>query len=307
MLTDKDFFLQSIISNFYYLWTLREYVGRIEVSLPSIYESYIKNSQELAKRAEILDKKVAEFAYNGLPKKIVESEIIVTPYTKELELLTEKLFGLDIDTSITDKVFNVKISNVNPTEEQINEMKKINLEGKKIANDFIEFANNLYTKVENQEVFTFFYNTINLYLIEEAKTYISSLDRLEEKATLNPSYIIDYQYASTLRMQAIATFIRGEIDPYYKNIFDDANNFVLEYRNMLVEYENMIMTPKNQNNMTINSLELVKRFKKFVEDCIKKLLKKEIYFISPPTTKDNMLTAINFFIFNLQEVINYNN
>ena len=65
----------------------------------------------------------------------------------------------------------------------------------------------------------------------------------------------------------------------------------------------MIMTPTNQRNMTINSLELAERLKKFVEKCIEKLLKKEIYFISAPITKDNELTAINYFIFNLKEVV----
>ena len=103
MLTEKEFFRQSVISNLYYLWTLREYVGRIEISLPSKYDSYINKSKDIQKRAEELDKKVAEYAYLGLPKKIVESEIIITPYTLDLELLTEKLFGINIDTSIYEK------------------------------------------------------------------------------------------------------------------------------------------------------------------------------------------------------------
>ena len=307
MLTDNEFFFQSIVSNLYYLWTLRGYVARIEISLPSKYDSYIKKSQEIAKKAEILDKKVAEYAYLGLDKKIIDSEIIITPYTIDLELLTNKLFDINIDTTITDKINQVQVGNINPTKEQVQDMELINNEAKKIANEFIEFATDLYNKVNNQEVFTFFYNTINLYLIEIAKTYQESLERLKEKATINPSYVIDYQYESTLRMQAIATFIRGEIDPIYKDIFDKANDFVIEYRNIISEYENMTMTPNNQKNMTINSLELVKRLKLFVEECIKKLLKKEIYFISPPTTKDNMLTAINFFIFNLEELIKNNN
>jgi hypothetical protein len=104
-------------------------------------------------------------------------------------------------------------------------------------------------------------------------------------------------------MQAIATYIRGEIDPIHKDVFDEANNFVIEYRNMLDEYENMILTPENQRNMTLNSLELAERLKAFVERCIERLLKKEIYFISAPITKDNELTAINFFIFGLKEVV----
>ena len=301
MLTDKNFFLQSLVSNLYYLWTLREFSARIEVSFPPIYKEYIDRSNELAKRAEINNKRAAKYANNSLPETVVNSEIIITPYTLQLELLTEKLFGIDIDTSITELEKSIKPGNMNPTKEQVNDMQEINEESKKIANDFIDFANELHSKMENQEIFAFYYNSLNLYVVEEATLFKTSLERLTERATVNPSYIIDYEYYSTMEMQAIATFIRGEIDPMFKDIFDEANNFVIEYRNILDEYDKMILTPENQKNMTINSLEIAERFKKFVENCIKRLLNKEIYFISPPITKDNALTTINFFIFNLKE------
>ena len=301
MLTDKEYFFQSLVSNLYYLWTLREYSARIEVSFPSIYKEYVVRSNQLSKRAEVLSKRASKYVNNSLPDSVIKSEIIITPYTLELELLTEKLFGIDIDTTITELEKSIKPGDMNPSNEEIIEMEKINEEGKDLANEFIKFAEELHSKMENQEIFAFYYNTINLYLIEEAKLYKTSLERLKERATINPSYVIDYQYYSTLLMQAIATFIRGEIDPMYKDIFDKANNFVIEYRNLLDEYDNMVMTPDNQKNMTLNSLEIAERFKKFVEDCIEKLLKKEIYFISAPITKDNSLTTINFFIFNLKE------
>ena len=303
MLTDQEFFLQSLISNLYYLWELREFSARIEVSFPTIYKEYIERSNELAKKAEINSKKAAKYANNSLPESVINSEIIITPYTLQLELLTEKLFGIDIDTSITELEKSIRPGNINPTKEQVKEMEEINEESRKIANDFIEFAKELHQKIENQEIFAFYYNSINLYLIEEANLFKTSLERLKEKATINPSYVINYEYYSTLVMQAIATFIRGEIDPIHKDIFDEANSFVIEYRNILSEYENMIMSPENQKNMSLNSLELAERLKRLLEKCIQKLLKKEIYFISAPITKDNALATINFFIFNLKEGI----
>ena len=303
MSTDKEFFLQSLVGNLYYLRTLREYAARIGLSLPSIYQEYFNKGKVLALRAEKLDKQLEKYKNKSLPKYVIESGIIVTPYTLELEKLTEKLFGINIDTTVTEEELNLIPGDLNPTEEQVNDMKNINEEAYTLVNDYIDFANEIHDKIENQEIFAFYYNTINLYLIEEAKLYISSLERLKEKATVNPSYVIDNQYFGTLGMQAIATFIRGEIDPINKDIFDEANNFVIEYRNILREYEDMIMTPENQKNMTINSLEIAKRLKTFVEKCIQKLLKKEIYFISPPITKDNELTAVNFFIFGLNQVL----
>ena len=177
MLTNKEFFLQSLISNLYYLWTLREFSARIEVSFPKIYQSYINRSNELAKRAETISKKIAKYANNSLPESVINSEIILTPYTLELELLTEKLFGIDIDTSITEIEKSIRPGNMEPTQEQVNEMENINEESKVLANDFILFATELHEKIENQEIFTFYYNSLNLFVVEEAKLFLTSLER----------------------------------------------------------------------------------------------------------------------------------
>ena len=303
MLTEKEYFLQSLVTNLYYIRTLRGYVARIGLSLPSIYQEYFNRGREIAKRAEDINKRLEPYQNNSLPKDVIESGIIVTPYTLQLELLTERLFKIDVDTAITEKQLNLIPGDITPTEQQVTDMEKINNDAYTLANDFIKFAKEMHSIIENQDIFAFYYNTINLYIMEDANLYISSLERLRERATVNPSYVIDNQYFGTLSMQTIATLIRGEIDPIHKDVFDEANNFVIEYQNILTKYENMVITPENQKNMTLDSLEVAERFKRFVEQCIERLLSKEISFISPPLTKDNELTSVNFFIFNLKQVV----
>ena len=170
-------------------------------------------------------------------------------------------------------------------------------------NEFINFSSELSNNVNNQNVFCFYYNSLNTNTVYEMNVYISILERLINKDNLDPLYVIDYEYGFNKLMAGIATYIRGECDPIYVDVVNQANNFVNEYNNLVLEYENIILSPENQKNMTDNSIELSKRFKLFVEDCLNKLLKKELYFSSPPITKDNALTDINFFIYNLEENI----
>ena len=110
-----------------------------------------------------------------------------------------------------------------------------------------------------------------------------------------------YEYGFNKLMASIATYIRGECDPIYPDVVDKANDFYNEYTNLIDEYDNLVLSPDNQKNMTNNSIELAKRFKIFVESIINKLLNKELYFTTPPITKDNALTDINYFIYNLEE------
>ena len=54
MLTDQEFVRESLITNLYYLRTLREYCARIEVSFPNKFQEYKTRSKELAKRCETI-------------------------------------------------------------------------------------------------------------------------------------------------------------------------------------------------------------------------------------------------------------
>ena len=301
MLNDNTFVEESLITNLYYLRTLREYCARIEVSLPKKYQEYINTSRNLAKRCEQLGAELLAISNNRIPEKALTSGIFITKYTLECELLTEKLFDIDINTNLSEIEQNLKPGKIEASEEIVKQIENINQRIIELAKEFIEFGTNLYEKTKDQEVFTFYYNSLNTYLTEEIRVYILELERLNQRLTTDPSFITDFEYYRNAFLYGISTFIRGEIDPVYTEIWNEANDFTKEYKNIVLEYKNMALTPENQKNMTLNSLELARRFKAFLEKIIEKLLKKEIYFISAPITKDNALTAVNYFIYNLEK------
>ena len=303
MLSDSKFIENSLISNLYYLRTLREFCTRVQLSLPSNYKEYIDIAGKLAKQCEELGSRIMKYANGNIPSVALNSDIFVTPYTLKLEELTNKLFAYDINTDITKQELALEPGIPKPNPELIQALEEINQEALNIANEFINFSSELSNNVSNQNAFCFYYNSLNTNTVYEMNVYISILERLINKDNLDPLYVIDYEYGFNKLMAGIATYIRGECDPIYVDVINQANNFVNEYNNLVLEYENIILSPENQKNMTDNSIELSKRFKLFVEDCLNKLLKKELYFSSPPITKDNALTDINFFIYNLEENI----
>ena len=303
MLSDSKFIENSLISNLYYLRTLREFCARVQLSLPSTYKEYIDTAGKLAKQCEELGREIMKYANGNIPSVALNSDIFVTPYTLRLEELTNKLFAYDINTDITKQELALEAGIPKPNPEIVKALEEINQEALNIANEFINFSSELSNNVSNQNAFCFYYNSLNTNTVYEMNVYISILERLINKDNLDPLYVIDYEYGFNKLMAGIATYIRGECDPIYIDVVNQANNFVNEYNNLVLEYENIILSPENQKNMTDNSIELSKRFKLFLEDCLQRLLKKELYFSSPPITKDNALTDINFFIYNLEENI----
>ena len=59
---------------------------------------------------------------------------------------------------------------------------------------------------------------------------------------------------------------------------------------------------KNKNDLSLyNETEkLVSNYKNFLSSIIDKLLRSELYFITPPVTLDNFLTNINVYLFILK-------
>lgn len=302
MLNDNEFFQESIITNLYYLRTLREYTTRIELSLPIKYKEYIDKSKELAKRCENIGEELIKISNNRISENIITNGIFITKYTLACELLTKKLFDIDINTNLSELEENLTPGNLDIDTSIVNRITDINTNIINLANDFINLASDLSNKISNQDAFAFYYNSLNNYLIEEIRVYISELERLNQRLKFDPSFVNEFEYYRNTFLYAISTFIRGEIDPIYENVLNEVNNFTIEYSNLIKEYETMELTPINQSNMTKNSLELAKRFKTFLENCLELLLKKELYFISAPITKDNALTAVNYFIYNLEKL-----
>ena len=304
MLSDSKFIESTLISNLYYLRTLREFCARVELSLPPYYEEYIKKSSNLAKQCENLGSEITNnYANYNIPSVALNSDIFVTSYTLKLEELTNKLFNYNMNTSITKNELNLKPGIPTPTKALIEGLEKVNDEALEIANEFISFSEELSTNINNQDCFCFYYNSLNSNTVYEMNVYTLVLERLINRNNLDPIYVVDYEYGFNKLMSSIATYIRGECNPIYTDTVKEANDFYLEYSNLINEYETIAITPENQGNMTNNSIELAKRFKTFIEICIEKLIKKEIYFTTPPITKDNALTDVNYFIYNLEQNI----
>ena len=303
MLNNNQFITESLITNLYYLRTLREYCARIQVSFQQKAEEYIKRSEKLAKRCEEIGNRLVKLSNGNIPNDVLNSGIITTKYTLPAEELTEKLFDININTEITEKELNIEPGMASDDSELATTLENINTEIIELAREFVEFATLVQDKVKNQDIFTFYYNSLNSFMIEEIRIYIFTLERLNQKLSFDPSFILDDEFWRNSFLYGVATFIRGEIDPIYQDVFNEANQFALEYQKIIKEYEEIEVTPENQQKMTIKSLELANRFKVFIENLLDKLLKKELYFISAPITKDNALTAVNYFIYNLEKTI----
>lgn len=303
MLSEVNFVQESIAINLYYLRTLREFCLNIQTSLVPFEKGYISKAESIALSCERLGNDITSFASGMVSKEALDYQIYVTQYTLECEKLTEKLFNIDIDTGITEKELQLKSGEPKTvSKEMVDSMKRINAEAFSLADEFSKLCTEIVDKMEINELFSYSYIALTRFMIYETELFKSGLERLIQQFQIDPSSAANYEFYFNNSMRSIAIFIEKLVDPINEDIFDKAKWFENSFNEAEEAYKTTPLTPDNQKVLTEKETLLVKEFHNFMEECIKKLLAREVYFIIEPIFWDNMYTQINFF----QYILNYN-
>ena len=304
MLSDSSFVLQTLNSNLYFLRTIREFSTNIQLSFLSNNSEYIETARDFSERCEELIGTLMKYANGRVSKEALDNHIFVTQYTLDTELLTERLFGIDIDTTITEQQLNLipGVDN-NPSRDMINDLTEVNRTSLVLVTNFISFCQNIVSRMSRNDLFSYSYISLIDAMLTEANLYKLNLERIIARDTVNPTFIVDYQYLFNILLQKYSAFIRGLVDPKNAEIIVRAISFSNEFSFLASEYKNAIASPEVEAELNNRSLATVDRFKMFLSNIIQDLLDAQAYFIVEPIFLDNILTSSNYFAYTLTTLI----
>lgn len=301
MISDNLLVQQSLINNLYYLRTLGEFSINIELSFFENNKDNINIARDFRKNFEELSRRTIDLAQNRLNQNLLNSGIILTPYTLDSEILTEKLFGIDIDTTLTEQELALVASNNEEiTSEIVDMITELNNEIYVVTQNFIDFVNYILDGMLKNEIFSYSYPLFYQYVILEANLYLEDLGRLINKSGVDPIYIVGFQYYYSQVLKWQAQFISGYCDPEQVSIINQARAFETEFEELMQEYNNQKITPDKILIFNEKALDVTERFRFFITSIIKRVLNAEIYFIVEPIFLDNLLTETNYFIYLLK-------
>lgn len=305
MINDTLFVQQSLTDNLFYLRTIRDFTVNIELSLPVKYQSYIDTARDFRKRCDEYLEKVLELSNNTLLTSFWDTGIFITPYTLSTELLTEKLFGIDLNTVLTEEEekLNTVQNAPTPTEDQLIVIEQLNNDAIILATNFFDYVSSILNDMLTQEVFSYSYPLFYNFMLREIGLYINDLKRINEKTSIDPIFVLGYESRYSLSMKNIAQFISGLADPSQEAIIQKAREFEQRFSEILDEYNKSNLDPTFQNELSQMTLATVQEFQDFLETIIKRILNKELYFIVEPLFWDNLFTFILYFNYLLQGVI----
>lgn len=301
MISDNLLIQQSLINNLFYLRTLREFSLNIALSFFQNNQKYIDTAMDFGKKFEDLGERTITLAQNRLNPELLNIGIFVTPYTLDCELLTESLFGVNINTSLTEKELNLSVSDNTKLDSNIvDSITILNKDIYVVVENFIDFMNTILNEMNNNITFSSSYPLFYKYALLEANLYLRDLDRLINKSGVDPVFIAGFQFYYLQVMKWQAQFIAGYSDPEQESIIRQARDFENEFILLMEKYDNSQISPEKILIFNENAIEIVERFKYFIATIIQGILNSELYFIVEPIFFDNLLTETNYFIYLLK-------
>ncbi len=298
MLSDDLYGQQSLINHLFYLRTIREFCVNIELSFYSNNKDYIEVANGFKARCEELGTIAIGLADNKIPTRVFESGSFVSNYTLDTELLTEKLFNINLNTDLTIKEMNLnttdKLSSF--TNEELKQIDELNNNSINLAQNFIDFCGDILTELRKSNLFSYSYPLFYNYMIEEATLYMNDLKRIQNKTNADPTFVTSYEYWYSNSMMQACKFIIGLSDPAQETLILNADNYRKIFSKQMDAYKD-VSSPEKEKVLNDETIEHMKSFISFLSKLIERILNSELYFIVQPLFFDNLLTEANYFLY----------
>ena len=300
MLTEEEFYKESIDANLYYLRTLRDFCINIELSFygDNLYKG---RAALLARESQDLGREIVTLTNGKVPSKGLNYQIFYTEYTLPIERLTEKLFNLNLSTNITEMQLKLTPTDTfEVNDELITALTSFNDRATSIASEFINLAREIRDEMTSNNLFSYSYPTMYNFMIITIELYIGELNRLKERIRKDPIIALDTEYGYNITAYEITSFLRGLIDPNATSYIEVLNNILNEiYPGLLEDYNSLPLSPENQQNLTERSIAVIRRIRLLISNMLRDLLDAKLYFIIEPLAIDNFYRNINYFLYAL--------
>jgi hypothetical protein len=298
MLSSSDFVRQSLEIHLFFARIMKEHSFFLEVGFTPRDTNFTQRADMFRKEFDRFLAEVVSLSNGVVSPRVLQSGEVVTPYTQKAEMATVYFTGVQIPTEITQAETGLVgggLMTVSPMLEQ--RVFMLNQRAIWMTSALIQFKDTILSNVLSCKMFTVNYPLLIVHIAREARLYLATLQRLQNKEKINiEKESRDLEFFWNRQMAEHAKFIRGLLDPTENDLINTANDFGNEFDQLTVEAKTAMDMTIPLAQVTGESLKATQELRDFKEQGTQGILSCKLKSIIIPLLGDHVLREANHYL-----------
>lgn len=303
MLSREEYIRLSLELNLFFGRIAKEHSIFIESSFTSKNSKLAQEADDFKIQFERLLAETISLANGVVSPDIVISRELVTPYTLNAERVSQFYTGIPINISLTQAESSLQgNADMMPVPMLEQRVFMLNQKAINLTTALAQFKSRILNDVLACKLFTTNYPLLLDHILREAKFYLRTLSRLQNREDIATAKdLIEQEVFWNRIMAEHSKFIRGLLDPTENDLINTANKYGREFDELTREAIKATEQTNLLPEVTIDSLNATKGLRDFKATGTKGLIECKIKAIAYPLLGDHVLREANHYIRILQK------
>lgn len=298
MLSSMEFIKQSLGLHLFFVRIMKEHSFFLEAGFTPKDTNFTQQADAFRKEFDGLLGEVISLSNGVVNPGVLQSGEVITPYTLKAEMASSYFTGVQIPTELTQAEAGLMgggLTAVNPMLEQ--RVSVLNQRAMGLIAALIQFKTKVLSNVLCCKMFTVNYPLLIDHIMREAKLYLLTVQRLQNREEINTEREAYEQELFWNRIMAEhAKFIRGLLDPTENDLINKANDFGNEFDQLTAEAKAAMDMTVPLAKVTGDSLKATQEIRSFKAQGTQGILSCKIKSIIIPLLGDHTLREANHYL-----------
>ncbi|HOV25157.1 MAG TPA: DUF2935 domain-containing protein [Pseudobacteroides sp.] len=265
MLSSFEFVRQSLDIHLFFARIMKEHSFFLEVGFTPKDANFTQRADEFRREFDKLLSEAIMLSNGIVSPEVLQSGEVITPYTQKAEIASSYFTGVQIPTGLTQAestLMSGGMMAVSPMLEQ--RVSMLNQRAIVLAAALIQFKETILSNVLSCKMFTVNYPLLIVHIIREARLYLLTLQRLQNREEISLEMdTYEQEFFWNRQMAEHAKFIRGLLDPSENDLINKANDFGNEFDQLTAEAKAAIDQTVSLEKVTGDSLKATQNLREF--------------------------------------------
>lgn len=298
MLPSREFIKQSLGLHLFFARIMKEHSFFLEAGFTPKNTNFTQQADAFRREFDRLLGEVISLSNGIVNPEVLQSGEVITPYTLDAEMATSYFTGVQIPTKLTHAEAGLMCGDFTAVNSMLEQkVCRLNQRAMHLIAALIQFKTRILSDVLCCKMFTFNYPLLIVHIRREAKLYLLTVQKLQNRTEINTEReAYEQELFWNRQMAEHAKFIRGLLDPTEDDLINKANDLGNEFDQLTAEARAAMDMTIPLAQVTDDSLRATLELQNFKAQGTQGILECKVKSIIIPLLGDHVLREANHYL-----------